>query len=216
MDSLSGITKRVLMIGAASIPVCFLIIYLLHISGLVIIAREFPVLKGYLVFSKEIARGMGSSVLFFAINVLWFLLVLRKLRCEVRSSTRNIPEIQFLDNYCNMLVNLSFAIGIFYTAFGMVRALYITLSGLTQEVAESLGAWEILRSLVDGGIIMALVTTMAGLVLGYGMRIIKYRSVGREILRIASAEAREQINDFKRILADIQETLLRIERGGGT
>ena len=62
---------------------------------------------------------------------------------------------------------LFFGIGVIWTAIGMRSALIVGLSDLDSAMAAQLGSFEILRRLIQGGILLALSTTIFGAVGGY-------------------------------------------------
>ena len=64
----------------------------------------------------------------------------------------------------------------------MRNSLLVALGGLDAETAASKGAWYILRQLVDGGILLALSTTIVGGVGGYIMKVIKTWCVSKKLV----------------------------------
>ena len=89
----------------------------------------------------------------------------------------------------------------------MQTALSSTFTGLNQEKAASQDAWAILKNLLDGGIIMALTTTIVGGALGYGARLFRQIYVGRLIEQTHS----NMNNDVLEILKDIRDSLKKLE-----
>ncbi len=91
-----------------------------------------------------------------------------------------------------MAITTFFGIGVIYTAIGMESALLTALGGISgAEDAARQGAWQILRKLVDGGLILALSTTICGGIGGYALRLLKHAVVGRRLTTLSVTQESE-------------------------
>ncbi|MFC1812784.1 hypothetical protein ACFL03_08835 [Thermodesulfobacteriota bacterium] len=207
-----NLIKTILKWSICFVILSIFIIYLLDMLALITINQEFAVLRYSSKFLKDIMMGLETSPVLFAINIAFFIKYLRKLRNELEKRPRDPVEIEYWDHKSNLAISLSFAIGIGYTAYGMMRALYTTLHDLPGNL-EQVDALELLNGLVEGGIILALATTIAGMIIGYSMRFIKYDTVGRDLIKYSTEVSIRTVNNFEKQFTDIYKTLLRIEQG---
>lgn len=131
--------------------------------------------------------NLGFSLVFFICDLciyIFFLLRLRELLLPWSSalvSGSPAPDhagISFQEKAIENCITLFFGIGVIWTAIGMRDSLNLALGNLDAESAASLGAWQILKRLVDGGILKALTTTIVGGAGGYAMRITKTLLLG--------------------------------------
>ena len=105
-------------------------------------------------------------------------------------------------------INLFFGIGVVWTAIGMRGALIQGLSGLTQQTAAQQGAFFILKRLVDGGILLALSTTVFGGIGGYVLRILKAIWVGKKMLAWQICLEQQKTQRLMDQLASIEKQLI--------
>ena len=115
-------------------------------------------------------RNLGSSLpLFAAVTIAWCI-TLRALDRALASGT-DPARIDHLDQLTDTWAQLSFGVGVIWTAIGMRDALghAITPDGLAAATAGT----DRLALMVDGGILLALSTTIVGGALGYLMRLTK-------------------------------------------
>ena len=101
--------------------------------------------------------------------------------------------------------NLFFGIGVIWTAIGIRSALLSAVGDLDAGTAAELGAFSILQRLVDGGILLALSTTIFGAVGGYLLRVLKAIVVGVQLQAYYGEFSKSQTDE-------IGQTLLKIER----
>jgi hypothetical protein len=99
--------------------------------------------------------------------------------------------------------SLFFGIGVLWTAIGMRGALLVALGDLDADSAAQLGAFEILKRLVDGGILIALSTTIVGGFGGYLLKLIETFAVAADIQALAAAEE----DSKNRVLLNLLETI---------
>ena len=78
--------------------------------------------------------------------------------------------------------------------------------------ASRLGAWGILRRLVDNGILIALWTTIVAGAGGYLMRLAKYLFLGPRLNRVALLSQKEERTELAALLESIKSHTARIEQ----
>ena len=111
---------------------------------------------------------------------------LRRLRCVVR-----------MTQYLQLLL--------FVNMFIVGPALIFALGD--RDVALQEGAFAMLERMIDGGILLALSTTIAGGIGGYLMRVYKTMSVGAELTRRYDEAARADTSEMRQSLQRIEEHL---------
>lgn len=148
-----------------------------------------------------ISLNLGHSVWFFALVLVLYAMNLQQLSRLLREQpeSRRVSE---LDQLSDVWMHLFVGIGVIWTAVGMRSALQAAL-GDTGAVVDS--ADHVLRKLVDGGILLALTTTIVGGVGGYLMRLLKTVLVGA---RLQELFERQQRSDVQALVAATE----RIER----
>ncbi|RLJ21918.1 hypothetical protein DJ031_01995 [bacterium endosymbiont of Escarpia laminata] len=176
-----------------------LLLWLLSTQNLVTISAES--LEGLQNLFSWSSRNMGMAIWPFTLVMLLFLLSLRTLRQRI-AAEQSIDKIVQAAHLTDIWIGLFFGIGVIWTAIGMRSALLFALGD--PESAARLGAFVILQRLVDGGILLALSTTIFGGIGGYLMRVIKAVAVGGELQRYYSRLA-EQHNTA------VQSSLDRID-----
>jgi len=220
-------TLDFVLVVASSLVLTGVFLYLLqlwdviHFTGR---ARAIGAVPNYLYYH------LRSSIFFFTANLLFFLFSLRALarRLDVflDSSTAfeatpqadrksRLASIYSLDTRTDMAITTFFGIGVIYTAIGMESALLTALGGIRgAEDAARQGAWEILRKLVDGGLILALSTTICGGIGGYALRLLKLirsgiRDEGRLLILEAVPQGRQEANPQKAFMDLMMLALVR-------
>lgn len=123
------------------------------------------------------SKNLQGSILPFVAVLFIYLLQLYKLHRLLASPPPDIDRVLRHEQLLDLCANLFFGIGVIWTAIGMRNALLHAL-GDPWSAAEE-GAFAMLQRLVDGGILLALSTTIVGGVGGYLMRAVKSVSVGR-------------------------------------
>lgn len=117
--------------------------------------------------------NLQLSIIPFALSLLFYILSIRNLDRCLATPDIQPHQVAQADHLIGIWTNCFFGIGVIWTAIGMRSALLSGLSGLDAATAQELGAFTILQRLVDGGILIALSTTIFGGVGGYIMRIYK-------------------------------------------
>lgn len=128
-----------------------------------------------------LASNLGYSVIAFLLVVILFFHYLWQQQVALNHSLIKQAHIQHLDNLTDLMISLSFGVGVIWTAIGMRNALGNGLDGIGATMAETGNAFAILKRLVDGGLLVALSTTIVGGVLGYLLRAIKSIVIGRKL-----------------------------------
>jgi hypothetical protein len=147
-------------------------------------------------------RNLGLSLVAFALCLLLYLHGLQLLRRRLRTQA-SAAEVSQAEHLVDLWTGLFFGIGVIWTAVGMRSALLYALGEPGTAAAQ--GAFSILQRLVDGGILIALSTTIFGGIGGYLMRLGKALAAGGRLRRYYSGlyQARER---------EIQSSLDAIER----
>ncbi|MBT4161526.1 MAG: hypothetical protein HOE54_09485 [Gammaproteobacteria bacterium] len=147
--------------------------------------------------------NLGQSVWFFLGCLGLYLITLGRLRyrLEERPSYQTIVQ---LDQLSDVWIHVFVGIGVVWTAIGMRSALVSTLS-----VPESLASYagQVLTRLVDGGILLALSTTIVGAIGGYLMRLFKTLSLGALLTEYYHCQERDGFETALDHLKNIERLL---------
>jgi len=149
-----------------------------------------------------VISNLGSSIPVFAILLLAFGISLGRLRVKLETG-RPTNEIVQLDHMIDIWTTLFFGTGVIWTAIGMRSALIFALGDPDETVKQ--GAFAVLERLVDGGIMLALSTTIFGGIGGYIMRVYKSVTLGTLLQQHYDQAARVDT-------ANMSNTLERIEQ----
>ena len=194
-----GLTAGMLgsVVGASAL------LYILSRNQLVSFAPErLPDLGDWLRWTYT---NLGLSIPVFAILLLVFFASLRRLRSHLEND-RPIDEIVQLDHLTDMWTTLFFGTGVIWTAIGMRSALIFALGDPESTVQQ--GAFAVLERMVDGGILLALSTTIFGGVGGYLMRIFKSISLGASLQHYYDQAARVDTSVMRESLQRIEKHLV--------
>lgn len=152
-----------------------------------------------------LSHNLQGSVLPFCAVLLVFFLQLRKLQELLNHPDPALEKVVRHEQLLDLCANLFFGIGVIWTAIGMRDAL---IHGLGDPSAgASAGAFAILQRLVDGGILLALSTTIVGGVGGYMMRVMKSLLVGQALSDVYLKESRSQSAASLQSLQRIEQLL---------
>ena len=154
--------------------------------------------------------NLGSSLPVFALLLLAFAVTLNRLRLHLAEDTA-IEKIVQLDHLADTWTTLFFGTGVIWTAIGMRSALIFALGD--PDATVQAGAFAVLQRLVDGGILLALSTTIFGGIGGYLMRVYKSISLGAQLQQRYDQAARVDTSSMKDALHHIEEHL-RERRAG--
>ena len=150
--------------------------------------------------------NLGSSIPVFAVLLLAYFVTLGRLRSALENA-RPINQIVQLDHLTDSWTTLFFGTGVIWTAIGMRSALIFALGD--RDAALQQGAFAMLERLVDGGILLALSTTIFGGVGGYVMRVYKTIMLGKKLQQQYDNAARADTSEMRASLLRIEEHLRR-------
>lgn len=148
--------------------------------------------------------NLGSSIPVFAFLLLAYFISLGRLR-DFLDQGRPINQVVQLDNLTDIWTTLFFGTGVIWTAIGMRSALIYALGD--RDVALSQGAFAMLERMIDGGILLALSTTIFGGVGGYLMRVYKTIKLGSRLQERYDTAARADTSEMRESLSRIEEHL---------
>ena len=148
--------------------------------------------------------NLGSSIPVFAILLLAYFFSFRRLRSYLEDE-RPINEIIQLDHLTDIWTTLFFGTGVIWTAIGMRSALIYALGDPDSTIQQ--GAFAMLERMVDGGILLALSTTIFGGVGGYLMRVFKSISLGATLQQHYDRAARVDTSIMRESLQRIEQHL---------
>ncbi len=156
--------------------------------------------------------NLGHSVWLFAIVLVVFVLKLHRLvklverLSDGRDAARaDLKEVSALDQMLDVWIQVFVGIGVIWTAVGMRSALQAALGDPDGALTDSAGT--VLRNLVDGGILLALTTTIVGAVGGYVMRLVKTAFVGAELHRLYDNAERAELRALLAAAERIEQRL---------
>lgn len=191
----------VLLIGAA-------MLYMLNMSEVVAISvLKIPSIQRTLGWTYE---NLRMSVIPFALTFLCFVGSLLRLKRYLQDPDVSADKVAQTEHLVDIWINLFFGIGVIWTAIGMRSALLEGLGDLNSQSAAQLGAFSILQRLVDGGILLALSTTIFGAVGGYALRLIKSLTVDTRIKAYYNLLAHQQAESVQHVLQSIDDRLCQM------
>jgi hypothetical protein len=155
--------------------------------------------------------NLGSSIPVFAALLLAYFFTLGRLRTFLETD-RPLERVVQFDHLTDIWTTLFFGTGVIWTAIGMRSALIFALGDPDSTVEQ--GASAVLKRMVEGGILLALSTTIFGGIGGYLMRVYKAVSLGTALQRRYDSEARSDTSSMRSSLERIERHL--DHRAGGT
>jgi len=204
----SGSKQAVFLTALMTVLMSSVILILLSQVGMIAFTGA-----GWIVNGLNLLSGyLGYSILFFIPVLLGyglFFVLLKMSLFRFRSDPEQIENIRFYNAGTEIFITLSFAIGVLFTAWGLQNALVSALGGLSEEEAGRLGAWGILKQLVENGFLIAFWTTIVGGTAGYLMRLFKFICLGRELSRVSG---RQRDQDRKALFETLDAIKLHMER----
>jgi len=182
-----------------------ILLYMLNMSEVVAISViEVPSVQHLLAWTYD---NLRLSVIPFGLTLLFYSGSLLRLKRSLRHQQVSAEQIAQMDHLVDIWINLFFGIGVIWTAIGMRGALLEGLGDLDAQSAAKLGAFSILRRLVDGGILLALSTTIFGAVGGYLLRLVKSLAVGTEVKAFYNRLAEQHADGVHATLRSIDARL---------
>ena len=140
----------------------------------------------------------------FALLLLAYFITLGRLRAALDAS-RPINQVVQLDHLTDIWTTLFFGTGVIWTAIGMRSALIFALGD--RDAALTQGAFAMLERMIDGGILLALSTTIFGGVGGYVMRVYKTVLLGTRLQQQYDNAARADTSEMRASLQRIEQHL---------
>jgi hypothetical protein len=116
-----------------------------------------------------------------------------------------VDRIVQLDQLTEIWTTLFFGTGVIWTAIGMRSALIFALGD--RDVALQEGAFAMLERMIDGGILLALSTTIFGGIGGYLMRVYKTVTLGSRLQQRYDRAARADTSEMRESLQRIEQHL---------
>ena len=154
--------------------------------------------------------NLGHSVWLFALVITLYLMNLTRLNRLLDFSggaaEPGFTEVIELDQLLDVWIHLFVGIGVIWTAVGMRSALQAALGDPGEALVDSAGS--VLQKLVDGGILLALTTTIVGGVGSYLMRLGKTMTVGARLNSFYDASNRREITELIEVTRRL-ETVMR-------
>lgn len=148
--------------------------------------------------------NLGGSIPVFAALLLAYFITLGRLRHHV-DTDRPINQIVQLDHLTDIWTTLFFGAGVIWTAIGMRSALIFALGDRLTVVND--GAFAMLERMIDGGILLALSTTIFGGIGGYLMRVYKTITLGAKLQQQYDRAARADTSEMRASLSRIERHL---------
>ena len=148
--------------------------------------------------------NLGLSIPVFAALLLAYFVTLGRLR-NALSVSKPINHIVQLDHLTDIWTTLFFGTGVIWTAIGMRSALIYALGD--RDAAMAQGAFAMLERMIDGGILLALSTTIFGGIGGYLMRVYKTITLGTELQQQYDRAARADTSEMRASLQRIEKHL---------
>jgi len=190
-----------------------ILLYMLNMSEVVVLSvLKIPSFQQALGWTYA---NLRLSVIPFLLTLICFtgsLLRLKRLLADPAVAAAKVAQTEHL---VNIWINLFFGIGVIWTAIGMRGALLEGLGGLDPQSAARLGAFSILQRLVDGGILLALSTTIFGAAGGYCLRLVKSITVGTRVKAFYNQLADQQAASVQQVLQSIDQRLGQLVAASG-
>ncbi len=195
--------KRILIGAVFGAGLTAALLYLLNLGGWVVFTGSAG--SWFLHILNWSHSNLGFSIVPFAVVGMIYCRELTRLRQLLHDENTAMADVEDVEAKLNLMVVVFIGIGVIWTAIGMRSALLQALNGMDAETAASRGAWYILTRLVDGGILVALSTTIVGGVGGFCMRIVKAWSVGPALSEFYHRRHARSEEDVLRLLAEIRD-----------
>jgi len=177
------------------------------VTGLPTLAVGLSAVDGSVQLQDRVAEAMswtwqnlGFSLPVFSMVLVLFCVSLGRLRDALDRSAAP-DEVRQADQMSEVWTSLFFGVGVVWTAIGMRGALVEALTG------AGAGGVEVLSRMVDGGILLALSTTIFGGIGGYLMRVWKALSLGADLARYYERENGRDLAALRASVSDIQHRL---------
>ena len=161
--------------------------------------------------TQWLMTNLGHSLGLFSVVAVLFGIKLQRLLSlleELPDPIEPNRHIVALDQMLDVWTQVFIGIGVVWTAVGMRSALQTALGDPNAALNDDADA--VLRRLVDGGILLALTTTIVGAVGGYIMRVIKTACVGAALQGYYEGLERQEIRTLVAATNRIEAHLQRV------
>jgi hypothetical protein len=178
------------------------------LTGLALYGQDRISSAGIRTAGNWLQLNLGYSVWLFAAVAVVFIFTLIRLKGLLTSNLDELsetPKISALDQMLDVWTQVFIGIGVVWTAVGMRAALQYALGEPDMALADS--ADNVLRKLVDGGILLALTTTIVGAVGGYLMRLCKTITLGSTLQHYYDQLERRDIAELVAATRRIEQQL---------
>lgn len=156
--------------------------------------------------------NLGHSVWLFALTLTLYVMNLTRLnRLLDADQLPGFTEVVELDQLLDVWIHLFVGIGVIWTAVGMRSALQAALGDPGEALADTAGS--VLQKLVDGGILLALTTTIVGGVGSYLMRLGKTMTVGARLNTFYDTNNRRELNELILVTRRLEDTVAALPAG---
>ncbi|MEJ2088033.1 MAG: hypothetical protein P8Y69_06090 [Gammaproteobacteria bacterium] len=192
----------------------------LTLVALLIVAPPDTAASSRATLGAWIDANLGHSVWLFALVLTLYLMNLTRLNRLLDAGPVLGPavdrhpgftDVVELDQLLDVWIHLFVGIGVIWTAVGMRSALQAALGDPGEALADSAGS--VLQKLVDGGILLALTTTIVGGVGSYLMRLGKTMSLGARLNAFYDAHNRREITELIEVTRRLEAAVQGQSRG---
>ena len=160
-----------------------------------------------------VALNLGHSFWFFSLVFALYLMNLQQLSRLLRTDPQSL-RVTELDQLSDVWMHLFVGIGVIWTAVGMRSALQAALGDAGAAGAGVVDSADtVLRKLVDGGILLALTTTIVGGVGGYLMRLGKTVLLGSRLQALFEQQQRSDVQALVAATERIESRMLEVQQG---
>jgi len=122
-------------------------------------------------------RHLKLSIVPFGILFALYFYLINRIQSELGKENIVLSRLTFYDRLLNTTISMFFGVGVIWTAIGMETALLSALDGT--GASTDMTAQGVLGNLVNGGLLLALSTTVFGGACGYLLRLLKIVFIGR-------------------------------------
>ena len=160
------------------------------------------------VLQSWLSANLGTARWLFLATLMLYGFGLLRLTQELEGP-RRAQVVSSLDQLTELTVHVFVGIGVVWTAIGMRDALQAALANPDAALSDSAG--DVLQALVDGGILLALSTTIVGGLGGYIMKVGKTLLTGRALHAFYDAENHRDIGRLIDVVERIEKRLAATE-----
>jgi len=171
--------KTALGILLLSLCWCALFLSLGIFAGWITISFSTPWLISPAAF---VYRHLRLSIVPFGCLFLMYAYLVGRMHRYLYQEDTKLSQLTYYDRLLNATTATFFGVGVIWTAVGMESALMHALDNVRQglQVNTALSAFGLLERLVNGGLLLALSTTVFGGACGYLLRLLKIVLLGKK------------------------------------